>query len=341
VKISQIAQLAGGLLITGICSYFFIKRMDMHQLLINIKSTEIWVVVSVALLCPVTIWFRSLRWKIILPKRNGTNKKDLFSLVAISFMVNNVLPARIGEAVRALLLWKRNKYSVSESIGSLVLERIIDVMAFSSFLFIPAFLIKGISLPFLLVYLPLFGCIVLLMMFVIYAIFPGFTKRIFAKMGRLLPGRIRSGIEKVVKGMASNLDWIFSGKKVFYVFILSYLTVMPYAIMMWLLGMNINSFGLLHGMFGVAFSAVGAAIPLAPGYVGTLHEAISRGFALIGISSNEAGAVAVLYHAIPYVVVTLMGIILLFKINVSFKEISNAKQGLENNEELAKVNKEG
>jgi uncharacterized membrane protein YbhN (UPF0104 family) len=53
-----------------------------------------------------------------------------------------------------------------------------------------------------------------------------------------------------------------------------------------------------------------------------------EGLTLVGVTIEKAGAIAVLYHAIGYITVTLLGIYFFFAINVSFNEIGKAKEEL-------------
>lgn len=335
MKLSTVAQIIGGVVVASAGLYIFLKDLKIVEIWNQIKATEWWVIVLVATLSPLSLWLRTLRWKIMLPSRSGTVKKGLFSIVVIAFMVNNILPARLGEAARALLLWRRNKFTAAESIGSLIFERVLDSLAFLSFLFFPIFLLQGLEHLFFygVICLSIFlGVIIFL---VLYTLYPLFIRKHLQKSAMLVPEKMRIKVKKLGRELISNLDWIFSVKKVVGVFVLSYLTVFCYIGMIWLLGIKIESFGFLGSMFGVAFAALGAAIPLSPGYVGTLHAMLLEGLTLTGVTIGKAGAIAVLYHAIGYVTVTLLGIYFYFAINVSFSEIGKAK------EELNTGNREG
>ena len=50
----------------------------------------------------------------------------LFSTILIGFMANNVLPLRLGEFVRAYVIGRREKLSVSASFATIVIERVFD-----------------------------------------------------------------------------------------------------------------------------------------------------------------------------------------------------------------------
>jgi hypothetical protein len=83
-----------------------------------------------------------------------------------------------------------------------------------------------------------------------------------------------------------------------------------------------SAFGLPEAVFGQAFAAFGAAIPLAPGGVGTLHAVLLQGLTAMGLDAGKARAVVVLYHGIQYAVITLMGLLLLAGAGVRMKDIA-------------------
>lgn len=326
MKVSSIVQVAGGLIIASAGLYIFFKDVDIKEIAIHIQQTEWWVIVLVALMSPISLWLRALRWRLMLPMRVSTHKNGLFSITVIAFAVNNILPARLGEAARAVLLWRRNKFTIAESVGSLILERAIDSTVFLSCLFLPIFFIGSLEKLLLWGVFCSAGFTGILMLFLFYAIFPVFTKKMSSKVLLIIPKKLHDRFKKLGNELISNLDWIFSLRKSFMVAVLSYAIVFCYVGMIWLLGIKLSGFAVLESMFGVAFAALGAAIPLAPGYVGTLHAVLQKGLGLLGVQGSGAAAITVLYHAIGYIVVTLMGIVFFFTLKLSVDDIGNAKQ---------------
>ena len=328
MKKLQIVQILGGLLITAAGLYIFFRDVKIAELWKEIRATELWIIIAVAILNPVGLWFRAYRWKIILPVRQKADKQRLFPLVMIGFMVNNILPARLGEAARAVFLWKRNGYSVAESVGSLLMERFIDTIVFATFFILPVFFIKELSTLFLYALLLSFFVAGIVFLFLVYSRMPEPTRHHAKKIIGRLPQRIQTMVIKIGAELISNLDWVFHVRKVFAVMILSFVIILCQAGMMYALGRGLERFGILDSMFGVAFAAVGAAIPLAPGYVGTLHATLLRGLSMVGVHVDKAGAMAILYHAIGYMTVTTIGLYYFFSTKISFREIGKAKEDL-------------
>lgn len=321
VKVLQIIAGAG---IASAGLYIFTRQVDIGTVAEIIRQTALWKIIAVMVLNVLTLYFRSLRWRFLLPQKPLTSKKDLFGLVTIGFMVNNIIPFRVGEAVRALLTWKRNRFTLPESIGSLVVERFLDVLVFASFLCLPVLLLPELVEFQRYAFLLAFGLGTVCLLFIFYAVKPGVTVSLGRIFLRPFPVRVRTLLETVGKEVLSNLDWLFSVRTVVSVAALSFITLFCQIGMLSALGADVKHFSVLVSMFGVAFAAIGAAIPLAPGYVGTLHAMVLKGLGMAGISSDTAGALAVMYHAIGYITLTLLGLFFFIRLKVTFKDVRSA-----------------
>jgi uncharacterized protein (TIRG00374 family) len=344
--LSRIIQWTLGIGLGAAGLLIFFRQVNLRSLAERIVHTNPVIIILCAALAVCSLWFRSLRWRILLPKPLAAHTKRLFSIVTISFMINNILPARLGEAARAVLLWKRNGYSLAVSIGSLVLERGLDLLVFSACFFVPVFLAPffypdgGLSASvsvYKTVTLRTFaavltaGVAVAISILFAYSRFPQGVTWLGGKCLKLLPPKMHPRLKRIVRDIISNLDWTFSAKKAGAVFLLSFGIVACFALMVVLLAGQKN-FGFLYGLFSQAFAALGAAIPLTPGYVGTLHAVMLEGLTLCGMAHDKAQAVTILYHAIPYITVTLLGLYYFFSMNISFKDISEAKKAIEEEE---------
>lgn len=322
---STVIQAVAGTAVAGMGVWIFTRQVSVPEMVAEMRRTAWWKIAVAAVLNPATLFLRSIRWRIMLPERPGCSKRSLYPLVVIGFMVNNIFPARIGEAARAALLWKRNRFSVAESVGSLVIERLLDVMVYMTFLAVPVFCMPrlGEAMPYVMAASGVF--IFMVLCFAAYALNPVLTARTGKTVLNILPGRIQGFTAKIGKELVSNLDWLFSVRKSLLVILLSFVTLFCQAGMLLVLGFEAKGLGLLTSLYGVAFGAIGAAIPLAPGYVGTLHAMMVHGMSQAGIPADTAGAIAVMYHAIGYVTISLMGIYYFFNLKITLKDIQKAK----------------
>ncbi len=333
MKISRIGKVVLGLLIAAFGLYIFLKDVEIDRLVSELQATRVHALLLVSILAILTIYLRSVRWRFILPDLPDTTKKNLFNNVAIGFMLNNILPARLGEVARVFILWRKNRFPVAVCVGTLILERIIDLCMFFIFFFIPIFILPQCSdlLPFGFITAGITLCTILF--FVFYRLFQNQTVALGKWLAGKAPLRFQTKIKKIGWELASNIGWLSSLKRTGLVILFSFLTTLCYPLMIIILaGNSTMPFGLLEGMFAQAFAAFGAAIPLAPGYVGTIHAVMLQGLSILGMDDDQGRALVILYHILNYIPVTILGLILFFRTNLSFREIAEAKDIIDREE---------
>jgi len=346
MKYSKILQLAAGLILAAAGLYIFFGKSGegeeaiLPSLMRELSTKSFSALALCAVLSIFVMWLRAVRWQIILPKcEDGAHKNELFHITTISFMMNNILPARLGEAARVVLLWKRNGFPVATSIGSLIVERILDMIVYTSFFFIPVFLSPALAAKLqndihpaaMLITIGMAALVVLTIGFMFfYVLKPQWFRAAVGRAGKILPSKISGKGQSIGTQLESNLDWTFSKRKVIAVAFLSYAVAFCYSTMLIVLASQWGTFGILESMFSQSFASLGAAIPLAPGYVGTLHAALKMGLTLTGIDPSKAMAMAVVYHALPFIVITAAGLFFLFSLNIKFKDITQKPVGIKN-----------
>lgn len=328
MKIPRPVQITAGVAIAAAGLAIFLRDVDIDQLGRQIRETEPWSLAVVPVLAMVTLWLRAIRWGLVLPSKPEAHKNDLTATTTIGFMVNNIVPARIGEAVRALLLWKRNRYGVTVSIGSLIVERLLDLVVFMSFFAFPVLLfdIAPVLRPYAWGMLGIVAGV--LAFFGLYALMPHQAQRLAMGAAGLLPGTVGTRAAKLAEEALSTLTWVRSWHRALTVFALSPIITGCYAVMIFVLVPTSSPLGLVPSLTASSFAALGAAIPLSPGYVGTLHATMLEGLVLLGQEREAARALTLVYHAINYTVPTLAGAYFLFRLDLSFKDIAKAREHL-------------
>jgi len=74
------------------------------------------------------IVLRSIRWRLLLPSPPGggrTRVARIVPVLLVGYLGNAVLPARLGEPIRAYLVARREDLDAAEAFGSVVLERVV------------------------------------------------------------------------------------------------------------------------------------------------------------------------------------------------------------------------
>jgi glycosyltransferase 2 family protein len=73
--------------------------------------------------------FRALRWQRLLRPIARVRYRPMYAYLLVGYLANNILPARLGELVRSHYLGDREGISRAAALGTVVVERIVDLVA--------------------------------------------------------------------------------------------------------------------------------------------------------------------------------------------------------------------
>jgi uncharacterized membrane protein YbhN (UPF0104 family) len=243
---------------------------------------------------------RAERWERIL-RRAGVKAKraDVYALVPVGYMGNNVLPARGGELLRMFLLGARTSATKRTILGTIVAERVLDAVALGMILVVLAYdLLRRLRPPGEAVLLLGAGLAVLLAIALATALLRYRERLVFvlkALAPVAQPSRALLSAEGAVLLLVSLAIWCVEAAV--------YIAVGRAA--------SIH-LGLQDGLAIVAFTNAAALIPAAPGYIGTYDAAVI--FATRAVSSASRAAVLsylLLLRFVLFVPITLAGLALL------------------------------
>ena len=127
---SRPVQLTLGLLIGGVFLYLSIRNVSWDTFTAELASIKpAWIILALTLYW-VELGARVIRWRVLLSHLQ-TPVSD--RQIAIAFIAgcaaNNILPAKLGEALRADLLGRLANVSRVAAFGSIIVERLFDMMA--------------------------------------------------------------------------------------------------------------------------------------------------------------------------------------------------------------------
>src|SRR5277367_3319036 len=118
-----------GLFFIAFTFYFLFRNIDFQKLLDALARFKlIWILPGLAAYLLGYV-IRGYRWVILLSPIKKCKFSSLFPTLIIGFMMNNLLPARLGEFYRAHLNGKKERVSRSASLATVILERLFDGLA--------------------------------------------------------------------------------------------------------------------------------------------------------------------------------------------------------------------
>ena len=117
-----------GTLVSAVTLYLAFRNVPLMQLGAYLLSIDyFWTLVSATLVI-VSFVIRSIRWQYILGSTHAIGFWQAFHPLMIGFMINCVLPGRVGEFARPLILKKKVAIPISTGLATVVIERVFDLV---------------------------------------------------------------------------------------------------------------------------------------------------------------------------------------------------------------------
>ena len=117
-----------GILVSIICSWLFVRKIEWSSLGVAFSDAKYIYIFPTIILMFISHYFRAIRWEVLISPVKKVSVLNLFSAIMIGFMANNVLPARLGEVIRPVMIARKEKIKVSTSFATVVMERIFDIL---------------------------------------------------------------------------------------------------------------------------------------------------------------------------------------------------------------------
>ena len=264
----------------------------------------------------VDIGLRALRWRILLSGAVKASVGELFRLSAIGLAVNNLLFARLGEVLRAMLAAERLRVPLATTLASVVVERVLDVAAL-----LTLFVVASGLLPNLVDGHLRRGAVVLLVMVLAFLVFLILAERSL-EPGGLVERRLRSWrkLHEVMSHLAWGAAVLRRPRALVPVVALSLGLWSVDAIVYWLGAFALGLQGWIdypRSILVLSWAGAGAALPAAPGGIGTFESLVKSIVVNLGATAPEALAYAVFLHMCMYLLVTGMGLVFLYRVGLS------------------------
>ena len=313
------------LIISIIGLYFAFSGQDFESLSYNFSNVDTYkVCIAIALLISSCLP-RALRWKLLVAPFEPMSFYHVFSATMIGYFGNGILFFRLGEFLKAYVLAKEHKITVPQAFGTVITERILDLlMVLLIFLIvIPSFPLYDEKIKIALFFSS--SMIVVFVAIIIIAYKLDFAE----KLSKYKFFHNRYGIKVIlpIQKLFEGVVVIFKNKNIFMIMLLSILIWgMYFYIGVIVLDACKISLGYVEVGILTVISSFIIGIPSLPGAAGTLHSGVR--YALEGvfqISAPKALSYAIISHAISYFPLLVIGFIYFLISNVSFEEVKKSK----------------
>ncbi len=128
MKNHLIISLVVGTVLSLAALYFAFRHVPLNDLLQYLKSINYLWTFPALILALISFFIRALRWQFILASSYRIGTWRAFHPMMIGFMINCILPGRLGELARPAILHKKEKVPFATGIATVAAERIFDVI---------------------------------------------------------------------------------------------------------------------------------------------------------------------------------------------------------------------
>ncbi|HEY8953410.1 MAG TPA: lysylphosphatidylglycerol synthase transmembrane domain-containing protein [Candidatus Dormibacteraeota bacterium] len=298
-----IGSIAFGLVLVFLL-FRVVLNVDFGRAFDLMRSANLWMLLAGLVAYYLTFPLRSLRWTLIL-RRVGTpvGYAAATEILFLSWFVNCIVPAKLGDLYRAYLLRGNFGASISRTVGTIFIERVTDIIVIFALALAAGFWsFRGRNRPEVdALFLAGFAVAVILVLLVVALRYLG------RHLTRILPERVAELYERFHEGSTGALTprvllpvgvitavvWLLEGLRVYFVIRALSLT-----------GMQL---GISSSVFVALAASLLTAIPLTPAGIGFVQAGIVGALALYGVAPEAGTAVALTDFVLSTLSVIVIG----------------------------------
>lgn len=313
-KIKQGIQIAISLAVAIWIFWFLYKDIELASLLDQVRSSNwFWILTSLAISL-LGFWIRGWRWALLIQSDEGkpVTANRVYHAVMVGYLANLLVP-RAGEVARCGILSRTNGISMGQLIGTVILERSIDLL----------FLIGTILLAFLLenkLFLTLSGDLIdlnslihalwnnfpilaggLIVFFIfLYLIFKRFRNHGFINKLQSFGRQLLSGVKSISTLKNPRRFWSSS----VLIWIIYFLT-------MYTVSLGIQSTANLapsEVLLVMVMGSIGMVAPVQGG-IGTFHALVAYILIQLGVSETDGKIFAAIIHGTQVIMIIIAGLV--------------------------------
>ena len=316
--ILQILRIAGFLALGVLLLYFAFRGIAFNELASTLREANFWWIGLSMLFAILSLFSRARRWVLLIePLGFKPGFKNTYHSLMVGYLSNFALP-RLGEVTRCVTLGKREKIPVDSLIGTVIIERVTDLVMLLMIMVVliiswaekfGAFFNENIFIPMQEKITTTFGGMILFWVLVsgILALVLLLLYFFRKPLGKI---RIVRKIANFLLGILGGLKTIYKMKRKWEFILHSVLIWFLYILMTWVVVFALKETAALtfvDGIFLLVIGGLGMSAPVTAGF-GAFHWIVSRGMVFVyGLSLEQGGAYAILAHESNSILLIFLG----------------------------------
>ena len=309
-----------GILVSVTGFYLGFRKFNGADFIDSLKETNLLLFVAAMALMVFQVFLRSIRWRYLILPLKQAPLKHVFGAQMVCYFGNHVFPLRFGEILRSYALNKSTDISIVSIFGTVVIERLLDVIFF--LILLPVTILAFASVwPDWIRWSGMAAAGVMLVLIILLLFFRRYGER----LDDYLDGKMaRSRHRKLVQPIRNFLEGLQTLRRTPHLTLIVGMTLIIWIVSIlnvWVAGLAVHVFFSFQNLLLLFFvtSAI-IAVPSAPGYVGTYHAGAIGILLFMGYELSQAQVIAVILHAVGYISLTSIGFAYFLKYHIHVSE---------------------
>ena len=321
----------------GVSLFFMIllfRKIDFAQLKSALLTIDYRYVILAVVCTFVSYFLRAVRWRYLLIHEKRIALSSLYPATIIGYMANNILPARMGEFVRAYTLAKKEQLQTPAVFASLVIDRLFDGFTVMLILLLTLFVLRlpqGMEEAETM--LRTGGAVT----FLIYAAAVVFlfllkrqTMRTLAWTALVLKPFPKALSDRLIPLLGSFIGGIRLSAQSGHIVAVLCSSFLIWAACVIPVDLVLRGFG-IHlpisaSMFILVLLVFAVMVPASPGFIGTYHYACFKGLSAFGVTESTAVSIALVLHGIAFFPVIVAGFYHLWRGKITLGSLAATEQ---------------
>ncbi len=310
-------QFLVGLLISAVALVLALIGIDFRQLAETLAQANYLYLIPAIVATIVYMVARAVRWRLLLGPQVSLAR--CFWVTNIGYLVSNVLPFRLGDPARAVVIGRGGAVPTTAALSTVVVERVLDMMMVVLLLAGVAPFVSGIGDAIEAGVIAGGLALAAMAVLLVLAFRPDWGKRTVRWALARVPRLDGERWAHLFDGLFDGLAPLRSGRRG--------LALLAWSVVIWaivvayywaLLRAFLPNPPTLGAPFLVCVLGLGMAVPSSPGAFGVFHLAARYGLTVpFGVPTDPAVAVAFVAHALTYLSSSLLGLIGLARESIS------------------------